>query len=88
MKLFDLKAAITGTDNKTHWRTIGTVFAGDDGSLLSVETGNYAKDGKAIMKNAGFIIDYPNVQGVIVPRPKKEKSENDKPQAPDTSEGT
>jgi hypothetical protein len=71
MKLFDLKAALVGTDHKTHWHTIGTVFAGDDGSLLAVETGNFTAEGKPVVKNAGFVIDYPQVQGIIVPRPKK-----------------
>jgi hypothetical protein len=64
------------------------VFAGDDGSLLSVETGKYDKGGKPITKPCGFVIDYPNVQGIIVPRPKKEEKSSEEPPAPDTSEGT
>jgi len=77
MKLFDLKAAIVGSDHKTHWRTIGTVFAGDDGSLIGLPTGNFDSEGKPLTKAAGFAIDYPTCNGVIVPRPKKVREPGD-----------
>jgi hypothetical protein len=86
MKLFDVKAALVGSDHKTHWRTIGTVFASDNGSLLGVETGNFDKEQKPILKPAGFTIDWPPCQGIIVPRPKKPREPGEDDNHPPTDE--
>jgi hypothetical protein len=71
MKLFDLKIANKDLYGKTHWRTIGTVFAADDGSLIREHESKVDKDGNPAMVPAGFVIDYPQGQGIIVPREKK-----------------
>jgi len=77
MKLFDLKAAIKDVYGKTHWRTIGTVFAADDGSLVKRETVITNGEEKLVDKPTGFVIDYPTCQGIIVPRPKKTREPGD-----------
>lgn len=77
MKLFDIKAGIKDVYGKTHWQTIGTVFASDEGSLLGTETGKVDGNGDPILKPAGFNINYPQCQGIIVPRPKKVREPSD-----------
>lgn len=81
MKLFDLKIANKDIYGKTHWRTIGTVFAGDDGSLTKLSDTKKDEDGNPVMVPVGFCIDYPQCQGIIVPRPKKEREQEGPPQA-------
>lgn len=76
MKLFDIKIANKDIYGKTHWRTIGTVFAGDDGSLTRVSDTKKDNQGNPAIVPVGFVIDYPNCQGIIVPRPKKTTEEN------------
>lgn len=63
MKLYDLKINRQDGNGNSHWRTIGTVFADD--SAMIVSPGG---------KPATFVIDYPTVSGIIVPREKKEKA--------------
>lgn len=77
MKLYDIKIANKDVYSKTHWRTIGTVFAGDDGSLTRVSETKKDNQGNPAIVPVGFVIDYPNCQGIIVPRPKKAAVEND-----------
>ena len=69
MKLYDLKVANKDVYGKTHWRTIGTVFAGDDGSLTRVNPNKLDRDGNPMTVPVGFVIDFPQAQGIIVPRP-------------------
>jgi len=64
MKLYDIKIGRKGKDDKTFWRTIGTVFAGDEAHLKGQND-----------KPLGFSIDYPECQGIIVPREAKKKDE-------------
>ena len=90
MKLFDLKVANKDNKGQTHWKTIGTVFASDEGSLLKVEEGKFDKDGSPCLKPVGFVLDFPYCQGIITPRPKKtrepgsdEQSETESPEKPE-----
>jgi hypothetical protein len=87
MKIFDIKAAIKDVYGKTHWRTIGTVFAADDGSLIGLPTGNFDNEGNPVSKPAGFSIDYPTCQGIIVPRPKKVREPGSDDSIPPTGDG-
>ena len=64
MKCLDIKIGISGADNKTFWKTIGTVFVSDN----SVVTGTNDKP-------ATFVIDYPKANGIIVERKKKEEAD-------------
>ena len=60
MKIYDIKVALKGKENVTHWHNIGTVFAADDAVLKG------AND-----KPLGFVIDYPPASGIIVKRKDK-----------------
>ena len=73
MKLYDIKVANKDIYGKTHWRTIGTVFAGDDGSLSRHSDTKKDREGNPASTPAGFVIDYPQCNGIIVPRPTKER---------------
>jgi hypothetical protein len=75
MKLFDIKVANKDVYGKTHWRTIGTVFANDDGSLFKYHPTKKDENGNHISQPVGFCIDFPQAQGIIVPRLKKEQSD-------------
>jgi len=77
MKLFDIKVVNKDLYGKSHWRTIGTVFASDDGSLTKMHDTKKDNDGNPVIVPVGFVIDYPNAQGIIVPRPKKTTVQND-----------
>jgi len=77
MKLFDIKIANKDIYGKTHWRTIGTVFASDDGGLTKLHDTKKDNNGNPLMVPVGFVIDFPNAQGIIVPRPKKTTVQND-----------
>lgn len=69
MKLYDIKMAVPGTEGKTFWRTIGTIFASDQTHIAGA--GN---------KPAGFAIDYPSARGIVVPRSaSKPKDDNSPP---------
>ena len=76
MKLYDIKIAVKDRENKTHWRTIGTVFAADD-ALLKGDNG----------KPLGFAIDYPEAVGIIVRREKKPTTTNGEPTSREPGEG-
>lgn len=88
MKLFDLKAAMKDVYGKTHWRTIGTVFASDDGSLVKYHETKKDENGNPTMVPVGFVIDYPQCNGIIVARPKKQREEELETQPADPAEGT
>ena len=79
MKLFDIKVANKDVYGKTHWRTIGTVFAGDDGSLQRLSDTKKDRDGNPVSIPAGFVIDFPQCNGIIVPRPAREKESDGGP---------
>ena len=64
-KIYDIVLAKKGGENQTFWRTIGTVF-GDETTHISRANG----------KPITFVIDYPEAQGIIVPRKKKAEKEN------------
>jgi len=63
MKLYDIQIATQGSDQQTHWRNIGTVFADNTATLIG-------REGTPL----GFVIDYPPARGVIVPRKEKPKT--------------
>jgi len=64
MKLLNLVIGKTNKDGKTFWHNIGTVFCSDN-SVLNGPDGKFAT----------FIIDYPEVNGIICDRkPKGDKS--------------
>lgn len=63
MKCLDMKIAKPTGEGKAFWRTIGTVFVGDDSEVTG-------QDGKPIT----FVIDFPKANGIIVPREKKENT--------------
>lgn len=77
MKLFDIKIVNKDLYGKSHWRTIGTVFASDDGSLVKLSDTKKDSKGNPATVPVGFVIDFPNAQGIIVPRPKKTTQNND-----------
>jgi hypothetical protein len=87
MKLFDLKVANKDVYGKTHWRTIGTVFASDDGSLVKTHDTKKDQDGNPAIVPVGFTIDFPQAQGIIVPRPKKQREPGDDGEPAPTDEG-
>ena len=60
MECFDMKIGKKGAENKTFWRTIGTVFFPDG-----------VEDFVNGVKPFTFVIDYPPINGIIVPRKKK-----------------
>lgn len=62
MKCYDIKIAKPSGEGKTFWRTIGTVFLGDDATVKGTDD-----------KPATFVIDYPKCNGIIVPRPEKKE---------------
>lgn len=87
MKLFDIKVANKDLYGKTHWRTIGTVFASDDGSLYKKHETKTDAAGNPQIVPVGFVIDYPNCQGIIVPRPLRlTDREDSSPESPDGPE--
>lgn len=61
MKMYEIKIGKKNGE-KTFWRTIGTVFAGDNAKFIG-------DNGKPVT----FVIDYPEVHGIIVPRKTKEE---------------
>jgi len=63
MKMYDIKIG-KKSGEKTFWRTIGTVFGGDNAKLIG-------DNGKPLT----FTIDYPETRGIIVPRKSKEDYE-------------
>jgi hypothetical protein len=81
MKLYDLKIANKDIYGKVHWRTIGTVFASDDGGLIRCSDTKKDREGNPAIVPVGFVIDYPQCNGIIVPRPAKQKEadENSQP---------
>lgn len=72
--IYDMKIGKTGTDGKTFWTTIGTVFL---------------PDGAKIFDNSGkkptFNIHYPQANGIIVPREKKKQAQDAPPSNPEHS---
>jgi hypothetical protein len=68
MKLYDIKVATKDRENKTHWHTIGTVFTSDDTILKGTND-----------KPAGFVINWPEAQGIIVAREKKKEKPQESP---------
>lgn len=74
MKLYDIKIGIRNGE-KTFWRNIGTVFAGDNANLVG--GGN---------KPVTFSIDYPKAQGIVVPRKAKDEDDNSKGETDDLPE--
>jgi len=77
MKLFDLKAALPDTYGKTHWLTVGTIFASDDGCLMKSSEKKRDGNGNPEIVPVGFVINYPACKGIVVPRPKKPTSPTD-----------
>lgn len=75
MKLYDLKIVQQGSDGKNHWFTIGKIFAADDGRLEKIEVQRDDEGDHDVSKPVGFVINYPPAQGIIVPTPKKERTE-------------
>lgn len=63
MKIYDIRIAVSQGEGKTFWKTIGTIFCGDNARI----------EGKN-NKPATFVIDFPAGQGIIVRR----KSEDEK----------
>jgi len=61
-KRYELKVAISYGEGQTRWKTIGCIFAHPDTHLVS-HTG----------KAAGFVLDWPEASGIVVPAEKKDK---------------
>jgi len=68
MKVYDLKIALKGNSEKTHWKTIGKVFTADHCKLVG--------DGD---KPAGFGLDWPEARGIIVPYEAKKTTDKREP---------
>jgi len=64
MKRYEIKMAVKSGE-QTFWRTIGTIFTGDDARLTGVKSG----------KPASFVIDYPACSGIIVKAETKDEKE-------------
>jgi len=66
MKIYDLKVALKSGSEKTHWKTVGKIFTNDSCKIAGNEN-----------KPAGFVIDWPPAQGIVViyEPPKKEGSQ-------------
>lgn len=72
IKRYEIKVAIRYGEGKTFWKTIGSLFASPDTHLVGNDN-----------KPAGFVLDWPEAQGIVVPaEDKKEKAENSDEQPP------
>jgi hypothetical protein len=67
MKIYDIRIAISQGEGKTFWKTIGTIFCGDNARIEG-------KNGKP----ATFVIDFPAGQGIIVRRKSEDEKKADK----------
>ena len=78
VKCWDIKAGIKDVYGTTHWRTIGTIFTSPDCEINRGLSGTKKNaKGEPIISPAGFVIDFPNCQGIIVPRQLRKNSGDD-----------